>query len=132
MCHRFWCSIWDRRIARFRLDVSGTRGANVADGDDGWRVQRERRFHRLPETRSASISDIGGFFFAVAGGFIGAGLGFWYGETQYPDGVRNVRFVFSPSLKTPPVFAFINGATLGSTLSGGVYYALRLWRFREI
>ena len=43
-----------------------------------------------------------------------------------------MRFVFSPSLKTPPVFGFINGATLGSTLSGGVYYALRLWRFREL
>ena len=50
------------RIARFRLDVSGAGGADVADGDDGWRVQCERRFHRLPEARSASISDIGGIF----------------------------------------------------------------------
>ena len=83
-----------------------------------------------PEARRSVI--LAGFFFAVAGGLVGAWLGFWYGEIQYPEGVRNVRFVFSPSLKTPPVFAFINGATLGSTLSGGVYYALRLWRFREI
>jgi hypothetical protein len=73
-----------------------------------------------------------GLCLVIAGGIIGAWLGFWYGEVRYPDGVRNVRFVFSPSLTTPPVFAFINGATLGSTLTGGVYYAIRLWKYREL
>ena len=73
-----------------------------------------------------------GLLVVLAGGIIGAWLGFWYGEVVYPDGVRNVRFVFSPSLKSPPVFAFINGASIGATLLGGLYYGVRVWRYREL
>ena len=73
-----------------------------------------------------------GLLFVMAGGFLGAWLGFWYGQAAYPEGVRNIRFVFAPDLKSPPVFAFINGATVGATLLGGLYYGLRVWRYREL
>lgn len=83
-----------------------------------------------PESRRDVV--LLGLFLVSVGGLLGAWAGFWYGEVQYPDGVRNVRFVFSPSLTSPPVFAFINGATLGSTVTGGAYYAFRLWKYREL
>lgn len=83
-----------------------------------------------PESRRNVV--LVGLFLVLVGGMAGSWAGFWYGEVQYPEGVRNVRFVFSPSLKTPPVFAFVNGATLGSTAAGGLYYAFRLWKYREL
>lgn len=72
-----------------------------------------------------------GMLLAFAGGIVGAGLGFLYGKVFYPDGVRNVVFVAS-TLRSPPVFTWVNGATLLSTGFAAIYYWIRLWRYHEI
>ncbi len=69
---------------------------------------------------------------AVAGAILGSWLGFWYGEAAYPEGVRNVRFAFASSARSPAVWTFIAGAAIFSTVFGGSYYGFRLWRFNEV
>lgn len=69
---------------------------------------------------------------AAVGAVVGTWLGFWYGEVAYPEGVRNVRFAFTSSARSPAVWTFIAGAALSSTLFGGIYYGFRLWRFNEV
>lgn len=73
-----------------------------------------------------------GLLLAVVGGLAGAGLGFLWGQISYPEGVRNVRFAAYGDLKSPAVFTFILGATLLSSLLGGVYYTFRMMRYNEV
>lgn len=72
-----------------------------------------------------------GLFLAFLGGIVGAWLGFMYGKAFYPDGVRNVAFVAS-TMRSPPVFTWVNGAVLFSTGLASVYYGIRLWRYHEV
>lgn len=72
------------------------------------------------------------FVIAIVGSYIGAWVGYWWGETFYPEGVRNVRLVAYGDIRSPPTIMFIVWATIGSTISGGAYYAYRAWRYHEV
>jgi len=72
-----------------------------------------------------------GFALALAGGFIGGWIGYWYAQTFYPDGVRNVMLV-ARSVRSPAITPFIASASLFSTGAGAVYYAIRAWRYHEV
>jgi hypothetical protein len=69
---------------------------------------------------------------AFIGSSTGAILGFWYGEVFYPEGVRNVYFVSTGTLRSPPVFAIVTGASIFTTALGAVYYGFRLFRYHEV
>ena len=83
-----------------------------------------------PETTSRTI--LVSLLVAAAGAYIGAWIGFAWGEIFYPEGVRNVRLLAYGDVRSPPVIAFITWSTLGSTVSGGIYYVLRAWRYHEV
>ena len=66
------------------------------------------------------------------GAYIGAWVGFGWGEIFYPEGVRNVRLIAYGDVRSPPVMSFITWSTIGSTISGGIYYVFRAWRYHEV
>ena len=68
----------------------------------------------------------------VAGAWIGAWIGVWWGDVFYPEGVRNERLVAYGDFRSPPNMARIMWSAIGSTLTGGVYYAFRAWRYHEV
>ena len=68
---------------------------------------------------------------ALAGGLLGAWIGWWYGRIAYPEGVRNIYLVAS-SLRSPPIFASVAGAAIASTITAALYYSFRAWRYHEI
>ncbi len=67
-----------------------------------------------------------------AGAMIGAWIGVWWGEVFYPEGVRNERLVAYGDFRSPPNMARIMWSAIGSTVTGGLYYAFRAWRFHEV
>ena len=67
-----------------------------------------------------------------AGALIGAWIGVWWGDVFYPEGVRNERLVAYGDFRSPPNMARIIWSALGSTLTGGLYYGFRAWRFHEV
>lgn len=69
---------------------------------------------------------------AAVGAYVGAWLGYGWGEIFYPEGVRNVRLIAYGDVRSPPVMSFITWSTIGSTLSGGIYYVFRAWRYHEV
>jgi hypothetical protein len=54
------------------------------------------------------------------------------GDVFYPEGVRNERLVAYGDFRSPPNMARIVWSTIGSTLTGGVYYVFRAWRYHEV
>jgi hypothetical protein len=68
----------------------------------------------------------------VIGAIIGAWIGFWWGQVFYPEGVRNEQLVAYGDIRSPPVMAFITWSAIGSTFTGGAYYAFRAWRYHEV
>lgn len=68
----------------------------------------------------------------VVGAVIGAWIGVWWGEVFYPEGVRNERLVAYGDFRSPPNMARIMWSAIGSTVTGGLYYAFRAWRFHEV
>ena len=68
----------------------------------------------------------------AAGALIGAWLGVLWGEVFYPEGVRNERLVAYGDFRSPPNMARIIWSAIGSTVTGGLYYAFRAWRFHEV
>jgi hypothetical protein len=68
----------------------------------------------------------------VAGALIGAWIGVWWGDVFYPEGVRNERLVAYGDFRSPPNMARITWSAIGSTVTGGVYYMFRAWRYHEV
>lgn len=68
----------------------------------------------------------------AAGALIGAWIGVLWGEVFYPEGVRNERLVAYGDFRSPPNMARIIWSAIGSTVTGGLYYAFRAWRFHEV
>lgn len=68
----------------------------------------------------------------AAGALIGVWIGVLWGEVFYPEGVRNERLVAYGDFRSPPNMARIIWSAIGSTVTGGLYYAFRAWRFHEV
>ena len=83
-----------------------------------------------PETGNRTI--LISLLVAVVGAYIGAWIGFAWGEAFYPEGVRNVRLLSYGDVRSPPVISFITWSTIGSTVTGGIYYFFRAWRYHEV
>ena len=65
---------------------------------------------------------------ALAGGLIGAWVGWSLGHVMYPEGVYNP----AAPIRTPPFIVAVIGASAGANILSWGLYTYRLVRFREI
>ena len=65
---------------------------------------------------------------ALAGGLIGAWVGWSLGHIMYPEGVYNP----AAPIRTPPFIVAVIGASAGANILSWGLYTYRLVRFREI
>ena len=65
---------------------------------------------------------------ALAGGLVGAWVGWSIGYIIYPEGVYNP----AAPIRTPPFVVSVLGASAGANILSWCFYAYRLLRYREI
>ena len=65
---------------------------------------------------------------ALAGGLIGAWVGWSLGHVMYPEGMYNP----AAPIRTPPFIVAVIGASAGANILSWGLYTYRLVRFREI